>query len=81
VPDMKKGKKVIISAHGNSHRALIKYLDNISDDDIVKLNIPTGVPVVYEFEDSLKTTGHYYIGKEEKKSPELMNTAGGNRVI
>jgi len=66
VPDVEKGKKVIIVAHGNSLRALIKYLDNISDDEIVRLNIPTGIPLVYELEDNLKTIGHYYLGGKEK---------------
>ena len=58
--------KVIIAAHGNSLRALVKYLDNISDKDIVSLNIPTGVPLVYELDAQLKPTRHYYLGDPEE---------------
>ncbi|MCB2294971.1 2,3-diphosphoglycerate-dependent phosphoglycerate mutase [Clostridium algoriphilum] len=61
-PRIKEGKKVIISAHGNTLRALVKYLDNISSDNIVSLNIPTGVPLVYELDDNLKPIRHYYLG-------------------
>jgi 2,3-bisphosphoglycerate-dependent phosphoglycerate mutase len=64
-PVVKSGKSVIIAAHGNSLRALIKYLDNVSDQDIVGLNIPTGQPLVYELDDSLKPLKHYYLGDEE----------------
>jgi 2,3-bisphosphoglycerate-dependent phosphoglycerate mutase len=55
----------LIVAHGNSLRALVKYLDNISDDEIIGLNIPTGVPLVYELDDNLKPIRHYYLGDEE----------------
>jgi 2,3-bisphosphoglycerate-dependent phosphoglycerate mutase len=61
-PSIKAGKKVIIAAHGNSLRALVKYLDNISDKDIIELNIPTGVPLVYELDDKLQPIRHYYLG-------------------
>ncbi|MEX3981365.1 2,3-diphosphoglycerate-dependent phosphoglycerate mutase [Paraburkholderia sp. EG287A] len=64
-PAIKAGKKVVIAAHGNSIRALVKYLDNISDDDIVGLNIPNGVPLVYELDESLKPIKHYYLGDAE----------------
>jgi 2,3-bisphosphoglycerate-dependent phosphoglycerate mutase len=64
-PAVKGGKKVLIAAHGNSLRALIKYLDGISDDDIVGLNIPNGVPLVYELDDDLKPIRHYYLGDAE----------------
>lgn len=64
-PSIKEGKRVIIAAHGNSLRALVKYLDHISDNDIVELNIPTGVPLVYELNDSLKPIKHYYLGDAE----------------
>ena len=60
------GKKVIIAAHGNSLRALVKYLDEISDEEIVGLNIPTGVPLVYELDDQLKPIRHYYLGDPEE---------------
>ena len=57
---------MIIAAHGNSIRALVKYLDNVSDQDIVELNIPTGIPLVYELDDALKPLRHYYLGDQEK---------------
>jgi 2,3-bisphosphoglycerate-dependent phosphoglycerate mutase len=65
-PAVKKGRKVLISAHGNSLRAVVKYLDGISDERIVGLNIPTGFPLVYEFDESLKQIGHYYLGDERE---------------
>lgn len=65
-PTIKSGKRVIISAHGNSLRALVKYLDDISDEDIVKLNIPTGIPLVYELDKSSKPLKSYYIGDPEE---------------
>jgi 2,3-bisphosphoglycerate-dependent phosphoglycerate mutase len=64
-PTIKEGKRVVIAAHGNSLRALVKYLDNISDEEIVELNIPTGIPLVYELDDDLKPIQHYYLGDPE----------------
>ena len=64
-PSIRNGKKVLIVAHGNSLRALVKYLDNISDKEIVGLNIPTGVPLVYELDDELQPAKHYYLGDQE----------------
>jgi 2,3-bisphosphoglycerate-dependent phosphoglycerate mutase len=64
--DIKSGKKVLVVAHGNSLRALVKYLDNIPDDEIVGLNIPTGIPLVYELDDDLKPIKHYYLGDPEE---------------
>jgi 2,3-bisphosphoglycerate-dependent phosphoglycerate mutase len=64
-PAITSGKKVIIAAHGNSLRALVKYLDNIPDSDIVGLNIPTGMPLVYELDGQLKPIRNYYLGDEE----------------
>jgi len=61
-PDIKAGKRVLIAAHGNSLRALVKYLDGVSESEIVDLNIPTGIPLVYELEDDLKPLRHYYLG-------------------
>ena len=61
-PAIKSGKRVIVAAHGNSIRALVKYLDNISEADIVELNIPTGIPLVYELDENLKPIRHYYLG-------------------
>ena len=63
-PDIRAGKRVLIVAHGNSLRALVKHLDNISDSDIIDLNIPTGVPLVYDLDDNLTPTGHRYLGDQ-----------------
>jgi 2,3-bisphosphoglycerate-dependent phosphoglycerate mutase len=65
-PAVKSGQRVIVAAHGNSLRALVKYLDNIPDNEIVELNIPTGIPLVYELDDNLKPIRHYYLGDQEK---------------
>jgi 2,3-bisphosphoglycerate-dependent phosphoglycerate mutase len=64
-PAIQRGKRIVVAAHGNSIRALIKYLDNISDDDIVGLNIPNGIPLVYELDENLKPIRHYYLGDAE----------------
>jgi 2,3-bisphosphoglycerate-dependent phosphoglycerate mutase len=64
-PAIKAGKRIVVAAHGNSIRALIKYLDNISDDAIVNLNIPNGMPLVYELDANLKPIKHYYLGDAE----------------
>lgn len=64
-PAILAGKRVLVVAHGNSLRALVKYLDNISDDEIVGLNIPTGIPLVYELDAQLKPIKHYYLGDPE----------------
>ena len=64
-PTIQSGKKVLIVAHGNSLRALIKHLDSISDKDIIKLNIPTGVPLIYELDYKLNHIKHYYLGKKD----------------
>lgn len=65
VPTLKSGKRVLIAAHGNSLRALVKHLSHISDDEIVELNIPTGIPLVYELTDDLKEIKSYYLGDPE----------------
>jgi 2,3-bisphosphoglycerate-dependent phosphoglycerate mutase len=65
-PAIQRGRRVIVAAHGNSLRALIKYLDGISDDDIVGLNIPTARPLVYELDDQLRPLRHYYLGDAEE---------------
>ena len=65
-PIIKSGIRIVISVHGNSLGALVKYLNNISDKDIVKLNIPTGFPLIYELDEDLKLTKHYYLGDPEK---------------
>jgi len=77
-PAIKSGKKVIIAAHGNSLRALVKYLDGISDEEILKLNIPTGLPLVYELDENLKPIKSYYLGDPEaaKKAAEAVANQG-----
>lgn len=65
-PVIVSGKRVIIAAHGNSLRALVKYLEGISDDEIIKLNIPTGVPLVYDFDEHFNVLGKRYLGDQEK---------------
>lgn len=77
-PAIKSGKSVLIAAHGNSLRALVKHLDNVSDEEIPKLNIPTGVPLVYELDENLKPIRHYYLGDPEdaaKKAHAVANQA------
>jgi 2,3-bisphosphoglycerate-dependent phosphoglycerate mutase len=74
-PTIKSGKKVVIAAHGNSLRALVKYLDNISEKDIVELNIPTGIPLVYELDNDLKPIKHYYLGDEEAIQKAIQGVA------
>ncbi|MCK9582555.1 MAG: 2,3-diphosphoglycerate-dependent phosphoglycerate mutase [Endomicrobiales bacterium] len=64
-PAIKSGKRLLIAAHGNSLRAIVKYLDNVSDKDILELNIPTAIPLVYELDDNLKPIKHYYLGDPE----------------
>ena len=77
-PEIKKGKNVIISAHGNSLRALVKYLDDVPRDDIVELNIPTGMPLVYELDENLRPIKNYYLGdpEEVKKAMEAVANQG-----
>ena len=65
-PDVHSGKRVLITAHGNSLRALVKYLDNIPDQEIVELNIPTAMPLVYELDEDLKPIKSYYLGDPER---------------
>ena len=77
-PAIRSGKNVLIAAHGNSLRALVKYLDNISDPAIIELNIPTGVPLVYELDKNLKPIRHYYLGDQEaiKKAMDAVASQG-----
>ncbi len=77
-PVIKSGKKVLIAAHGNSLRALVKYLDNVSENDIVGMNIPTGIPLVYELDKNLKPVNRTYIGdpEEVKKAMEAVAAQG-----
>ena len=77
-PLVAQGRKVIVAAHGNSLRALVKYLDGVSDSDIVELNIPTGVPLVYELDARLQPIRHYYLGDEQavKRAAEAVAAQG-----
>ncbi len=74
-PDVRAGKRVIIAAHGNSLRALVKYLDHVSDQDIVSLNIPTGVPLVYELDDALKPVSSRYLGDADEVQKAMQSVA------
>jgi 2,3-bisphosphoglycerate-dependent phosphoglycerate mutase len=71
VPAIMGGKKILISAHGTSLRSIVKYLDGISDDEIMNLNIPTGMPLVYELGDNLKPIRHYYLGDEKELTEKI----------
>lgn len=76
VPDLRAGKRILIAAHGNSMRALVKYLDKIPDEVITELNIPTGVPLVYELDDHLRALNHYYLGDPEAIAKSTASVAG-----
>ncbi|MCQ2070403.1 MAG: 2,3-diphosphoglycerate-dependent phosphoglycerate mutase [archaeon] len=65
VPDIKAGKRILVAAHGNSLRALVKYLDGMTPEEIIKVNIPTGAPLLYEFDDDMKVVGKRYLGDQE----------------
>lgn len=80
VPELKKGKNIMIVAHGNSLRAIVKILKNISNNDIVKLNIPTGIPYIFEFDNNFKVVNDYFLGDKEevlKKIKKVSNEATG----
>jgi len=79
-PTVKSGKKVIIAAHGNSLRALVKYLDHVSDTDILELNIPTGVPLVYELDDNLNPIKHYYLGDQAAIEAAMQSVANQGKA-
>jgi 2,3-bisphosphoglycerate-dependent phosphoglycerate mutase len=78
IPCLKSGKTVMIAAHGNSLRALVKYLDDVPEKDITELNIPTGLPLIYELDDNMKAMNHYYLGdpEEVKKAMEAVAAQG-----
>ena len=78
--DMKAGKRVIIAAHGNSLRALVKYLDNMSKEEILGVNIPTGVPLVYEFDDDFKVIRKYYLGDQEALAAKMAAVANQGKA-
>jgi 2,3-bisphosphoglycerate-dependent phosphoglycerate mutase len=79
-PTVKAGSKVIIAAHGNSLRALVKYLDDVSDDQIVGMNIPTGIPLVYELEDNLKPIRSHYLGDPEEVKKAMQSVANQGKA-
>ena len=79
-PVVKSGKRVIIAAHGNSLRALVKYLDNVADEKIVHLNIPTGIPLVYELDATLKPIKHYYLGDAEEIAKAMAAVANQGKA-
>jgi 2,3-bisphosphoglycerate-dependent phosphoglycerate mutase len=80
VPDLKAGKKVLIAAHGNSIRALLKYLEDIPNDEIVELNIPTAVPLVYELTDDLKPIKRYYLGNQAEIEAKMKAVAAQGKA-
>ena len=70
-PHIEGGENVLIVAHGNSLRALLKYLENLSDEEIMKVNIPTGIPLVFEFDDDMKLKDHYYLADEKELQAKM----------
>ena len=79
-PMIKSGKRVLVAAHGNSLRAMVKYLDNVSEQEIPELNIPTGIPLVYELGDDLKPLKHYYLGDPEEVAKAAAAVANQAKV-
>jgi 2,3-bisphosphoglycerate-dependent phosphoglycerate mutase len=79
-PAVRGGKRVLIAAHGNSLRALIKYLDTISDQKIVEVNVPTGIPLVYELDQDLKPLKHYYLGDAEEVARRVAAVSAQGKV-
>lgn len=79
-PQVQSGQRVLITAHGNSLRALVKYLDNLSDQDVLELNIPTGVPLVYELDDNLKPIRNYYLGDQAKIEQATRKVANQGKI-
>ena len=75
VPAVKTGRKVLIVAHGNSLRSLVKYLDDVSDEEIIGLNIPTGIPLVYELDEQMKPIRHYYLGNPDDVAAAMQAVA------
>ncbi len=79
-PAMKEGKRVLIAAHGNSLRALVKYLENISDEEIISVNIPTGVPLVYDLDENFKVQDKYYLGDEDTINAKINAVANQGKA-
>jgi len=80
VPELKQGMKILVSAHGNSLRALVKYLDHVSDEEITQLNIPTGIPLIYELDDDLKPLKHYYLGDSDTIAEAIRTVAAQGKI-
>jgi 2,3-bisphosphoglycerate-dependent phosphoglycerate mutase len=79
-PVVKAGQRVLVAAHGNSIRAMVKYLDHISDDEIVEVNIPTGIPLVYELDDGLRAVKHYYLGDADELEKAMRAVANQGKA-
>jgi 2,3-bisphosphoglycerate-dependent phosphoglycerate mutase len=79
-PAVRSGRRVLIAAHGNSLRALVKHLDGVSDEAIVKLNIPTGIPLVYELDDALRPARHYYLGDPDEVARRVASVAAQGKA-
>ena len=79
-PQMQAGQRVVIAAHGNSLRALVKYFDGLSEDQIMEVNIPTGVPLVYEFDDDFKVIHHYYLANEDELNAKMQAVANQGKA-
>lgn len=79
IPELKNGKNVLIVAHGNTLRALIKYLDRLNEAEVMKLNIPTGVPLIYELSEDIKPIRSYYLGDQEKIEQAILAVAEQTR--
>lgn len=79
-PDIREGKRVLVVAHGNSLRALVKHLDGVSDNDIIDLNIPTGVPLVYELDDQLQPISHRYLGDQAAIEQAMASVAAQGKA-
>lgn len=79
-PTLRSGRHAIVSAHGNSLRAMVKYLDNVSDEEIVDVNIPTGIPLVYEIDEKLKPLSHFYLGEAEKVRKAIDEVAKQGKI-
>lgn len=78
--DMAEGKRVLVTAHGNSLRSLVKYLDNLTDEEIMEVNIPTGVPLVYEFDKDFNVVNKYYLGDQEALAAKMNSVANQGKV-
>jgi len=79
-PTLRSGRHAIVSAHGNSLRAMVKYLDSVSDEEIVDVNIPTGIPLVYEIDEKLKPLSHFYLGEAEKVRKAIDEVAKQGKI-